>query len=509
MARIVTDFIEENYLVRPDKVLFSDSNSSVTVSEFRNTSLKIANQIINTGLFRKPVALYMDKSVEQLETFMGVAYSGNFYTPMDTAMPVERAINIFNVLEPKLVIAQKKYKDLMEGIGPNIPIIYFEDICEIEIDEKNVYQVQYKIIDSDPLYVLFTSGSTGIPKGVVVSHKSVVSYANWVVRTFKIDEKTVFGNQTPFYFSMSVLDIFATLKSGATMYIIPKILFSFPVKLMEYIIEKKINTIYWVPSALCLVANLKALGIRDISCLEKVMFAGEVMPTKQLNMWMNALPNTLFANLFGPTEATDISNYYIVDRKLSDDEPVPIGKACNNVDILILDENDILVEENGIMGELCIRGSILAYGYYNNIEKTKESFVQNPLNLFYPETIYRTGDLVHINEYGELIYDGRKDFQIKHMGHRIELGEIETAVSSINDIDANFCNYDVNNKEIVLFYCGRLDKESVYDEIKNKIPSYMVPTKIIKLNRMLLNGNGKIDRKNIFRRYIEGDLNGK
>lgn len=362
--------------------------------------------------------------------------------------------------------------------------------------------VRQSMIDTDPLYALFTSGSTGVPKGAVVSHRNVINYASWYKETFDINEMTQFGSQTPFYFSMSVSDVYSTIIAGATLHIIPKKLFTFPIQLIEYMNKKEINTIYWVPSALCIVANLKVLNYADLKYVDKVLFAGEVMPTKQLNYWIDKLPNAMFANLFGPTETTDICTYYIVDRQFEDDEVLPIGKACQNCDVFLLDENNQEVLDDR-EGELCVRGSFLALGYYNNEEKTKEAFVQNPLNTSYPEMIYRTGDLVKYNERGELVYITRKDFQIKHMGYRIELGEIEAAVNSLEKIQNCAVIYDEIKDKIVLIYTGKIDDKGIMDGISHKIPHYMYPNVIVKKKVMPYNQNGKIDRKWLKSHYEE------
>ena len=277
------------------------------------------------------------------------------------------------------------------------------------------------------------------------------------------------------------------------MHIIPQKCFTFPVMLTRYIAEHKINTILFVPTILCRVADMGLLDKVDISCLKTVCYAGEVMSAKYLNMWMRTLPDALFANLYGPTEATDISVYYIVNRKFKDSEPVPIGRPCANMDVFILNDNDNPVS-SGEIGELCIRGSSLSYGYYNNPEKTAEVFVQNPLNSSYPEKIYRTGDLAHYNENGEIMYDGRKDFQIKHSGHRIELGEIETAVSSLEGIERCCCLHDVAQDKLVLFYCGTLTPEDIRKKLADMLPDYMLPNVSVNLEDMPLNLNGKIDR---------------
>ena len=277
------------------------------------------------------------------------------------------------------------------------------------------------------------------------------------------------------------------------MHVIPQMLYAFPIRLLEYIRDHSINTIFWVPTVLSHVADLDLLDKCDIDCLDKVLFAGEVMPARQLNAWIRRLPNATFANLYGPTEITVDCTYYIVDRKIRDDESVPIGHACMNTDILVLNDKDEQVEINE-KGELCVRGSSLSLGYYNNPEKTAAAFVQNPLNKLYHELIYRTGDIVHYNERSELIYDGRIDSQIKHTGHRIELGEIETAVSSNPNIFSNCCMHEAVKDQLVLFYVGDIETDALRKYLSRLIPEYMIPNVYHRLNQMPLNMNRKIDR---------------
>lgn len=461
---------------------------------------KVGTQLLELNTKRKPIAVLMDKNVESLTCFFGVVYSGNFYVVIDSLMPRDRIETIFETLQPVALISDESHKELSQSLHDNVYL--YENMMNCEIDEKKLMIVRQSMIDTDPLYALFTSGSTGVPKGAVVSHRNVINYASWYKETFDINEMTQFGSQTPFYFSMSVSDVYSTIIAGATLHIIPKKLFTFPIQLIEYMNKKEINTIYWVPSALCIVANLKVLNYADLKYVDKVLFAGEVMPTKQLNYWIDKLPNAMFANLFGPTETTDICTYYIVDRQFEDDEVLPIGKACQNCDVFLLDENNQEVLDDR-EGELCVRGSFLALGYYNNEEKTKEAFVQNPLNTSYPEMIYRTGDLVKYNERGELVYITRKDFQIKHMGYRIELGEIEAAVNSLEKIQNCAVIYDEIKDKIVLIYTGKIDDKGIMDGISHKIPHYMYPNVIVKKKVMPYNQNGKIDRKWLKSHYEE------
>ena len=493
---LVFDYLENSYAKYPDKIAYADENKSMDYKTLREHTYHIASVIADKGYFKKPVAIFLDKSVECIAAFLGTAYSGNFYSPLDTKMPEARIEKIMTTLQPQIVITDRAHAEVVKNFAGNADILIYEDMCEEEIDERLVKGTISKVLDTDVLYVLFTSGSTGNPKGVIISHRALVDFVEWGTKYLGIDDSYVFGNQTPFYFSMSVFDIYMTLKNGATMHVIPKEKFSFPAKLMEELYDKKINTLFWVPSALTMVSALNALNCPHLPELKNVFFGGEVMPMKQLNKWRKEYPDVRYINFYGPTEVTDTCTIYEVNREFENTETLPMGFACENMDVFLLDENDKLVAD-GEIGEVCVRGTGLAYGYYNAPDKTAEAFVQNPLNKVYPETIYRTGDLAQINQYGEFVYAGRKDFQIKHMGHRIELGEIETAVLSVNEVESGCCLYDDKRSRIVLFYTGDIEEKALMDKIKDLVPSYMMPNKHYHLEEMPKNLNGKIDRQKL------------
>lgn len=502
MRSNVTYWLDESAHRYPNKFAFVDEKKSITFAELQVNANAIACRLQKKGLFKRPIAIYMEKSVDMLVAFMGVAYSGNFYSPIDVHMPEKRVMKILEILKPNLIITTGGLTENLANYSYRGDILLIEELDESIGQDEKICKIRDKSIDTDLLYVLFTSGSTGVPKGVTITHRSVIDYIDWVTETFHITQRDVFGNQAPFYFDNSILDIYSTIKSGATMYIIPQNLFAQPVLLLEFLKAKKINTIFWVPSALIIISKLKAFRNVDISdILERVIFCGEVMPNKQLNIWRNFLPKVQYANLYGPTEITDACTYYIVDRDFADDEPLPIGVPMANTDIFVLNEQNELVTGDEI-GELCVRGTALSMGYYGNLEKTKEVFVQNPLNSFVPEIIYRTGDLVKYNSYGELVFLSRKDFQIKHMGHRIELGEIETAVSSLEEISLCCCLYDERRQRIILFIEENLDRPYINSKLSRLVPEYMLPGKVIVLDKMPFNDNGKIDRS-VLRGMIE------
>ena len=501
MLNNITEWLDETAARLPEKIGYADAEKEWSFREIRETALRVAGRMAEAGLFRAPVAIYMEKRVEVLACMFAAAYSGNFYTPIDVRMPESRVAKIIEILKPRWIITREGLRETAAGFCPKgTELCCFEELAAEapgeEARREAAFRQRDRSIDTDLLYVLFTSGSTGTPKGVTISHRSVIDYIESLVEIIPFSQEDVFGNQAPFYFDNSITDIYTAMKIGATMRIIPEDLFSWPALLLDHIEEKGINSLFWVPTALCHIARMRGLKNRDLrGKVKKVFCCGEVMPVKQLNYWRKNLPEAFYANLYGPTEITDVCTVYVVDREFSDEEALPIGKPMRNSDVFLLDEeNRLIADEQGGSGEICVRGTCLSRGYYRNPEKTAAAFVQNPLNDAYPERIYRTGDIGRYNEYGEIMYLSRKDFQIKHLGFRIELGEIETAVSSLPEMGLNCCLYDEKRSRIVLFTEGTFQLEELTPRLKALLPDYMIPTRLICLEQMPLNVNGKIDR---------------
>lgn len=502
MAINLIEAFEETVELYPDKLAVFDANSDFTFSALRIKAGILSfhiNQEI--GIINSPVAIYLPKSNDCLTAFIATLYSGNCYVPLDTKNPVSRIRSIIEVLEPSCIITNNENISKLTEAGLDHIIINIDDInFSKPIDPVDDYK---NCIDTDPAYIMHTSGSTGIPKGVVISHKSIFDYIFWLIDTFNITENEKIGNQAPFVFDNSTLDIYLMMFTGASLYLIPDQFFIFPVELVKYLNEHEINFIFWVPTALINVANMNGLKDQNLNSLRKVLFCGEVMPTKHLNYWINQLnKDVLYANLYGPTEITDACAFYIIDRKFEDDDVLPIGRPCRNTDILILNSKNEACKP-GDQGELCVRGTSLASGYYKNFDKTKAAFVQNPLNKSYPEIIYRTGDVVYLNENEEIMFVGRKDFQIKHMGYRIELGEIEHIVlQTFNNIYACVL-YDNTLNEIIVIYEAEdeISPKTFRLRLKEPLPNYMMPKKFIKIDSLPKNASGKIDRNLLKKTY--------
>ena len=478
----------------PDKTAVDDTEEQISFIELKESACKIAGQIETIGVKNKPIGVYIPKSAKAVQAFAGISLSGNFYVPLDTKSPDNRITTILDDLDPAAVVTDFAHYEHLQQIC-KCTVWVIEEMLKEEVTEKSLESYLNGPIDTDPVYTIFTSGSTGKPKGVVISHRGVTDYIDWAIDTFHITENSTIGNQAPFYFDNSTLDIYLMYATGATLVIVPEMLFAFPADLVDFVNKKKISFVFWVPSVLINVANMDILETKKPEYLKSVFFAGEVMPNKHLNYWRRHLPDCRYVNLYGPTEITVDCTYYVVEREFSDDEPLPIGFPCRNSDVLILTDRKRLAKQ-GEQGELCVRGSSLALGYYNHPEKTEASFIQNPLHSHYPETIYCTGDIVYENELGEIMYVGRGDAQIKHNGYRIELGEIEQAVLGTQLADNCCAVYDQVHKMIMLFYQAKTDVRSLdfRKALSTRIPKYMLPSSFTRVEEIKTNHNGKTDR---------------
>lgn len=502
MQNNVMDYLNDIVELKPDKIAYSDGTDSFSFRDTYNISRSIASYIANCDLYRAPVVVFMRKHPREILTFFGVITAGCFYIPVDEEMPAVRVQLILDNVKSGLIICDDDTKDKVAQFKTDAKVVTYNEIYNTQANDERLAYIHDHALDTDPIYIVFTSGSTGVPKGVCACHRSVLDYIEQLSETLGFNENTVFGNQTPLYFDAFLKEVYPTLKFGATTYLIPKSLFMMPIKLLEYMNDKKINTICWVVSALTMISAYGAFDKVKPEYLHTIAFGSEVFPIKQFNIWKNVLPNASFTNLYGPTEGTGMCCFYHVNREFKDGEAIPIGRPFKNTEILLLSDDNKLVTD-GEPGEICIRGTGVTLGYYNNPDKTAECFVQNPLNTAYPEIIYRTGDIGKLNESGELVFVSRKDYQIKHMGHRIELGEIEAAVNSVNLVKMSGCIYDNESGKIVLFYVGDVDKKEMVLELRKKLPRYMIPNSINIIEDMPFTANGKINRKELMNIYKE------
>ena len=496
----VIEYFEQGALLKcPGKTAIHDRGVAFTFAQIERFAKNCAAFIQQTiGTTGKPVPVFLPKSTQSIVADLGILYSGNAYANLDVKSPQLRLKGMLENLDPRVIVTSSQYSETLCALGvPPEKLLFIEQamIDEVRYNNAELLRRLETLIDTDPYCFIHTSGSTGIPKGVALNHRNTIDFVDWAFERLCLDGSEVMGSLAPIVFDAYTLEFCTMLAKGATLVVVPEHLAAFPVKLVEFITTEPINFLFWVPTIMVNIANQNLLDTVPLDRITKVFFIGEVFPTKQFNYWRRKLPQALFVNLYGPIEITGACTYFIANRELGEDEKLPVGFPCKNTDILILNDEE-RPAETGEPGEICVRGSSIALGYYNNPERTAKGFVQNPLNPHYPEVIYRTGDSGYRNERGEIMLLGRKDFQVKHLGYRIELGEVEHAVLQLGEIRNCCVGYNHSKKEIVLFYeCEReLTPASIRERLSALLPKYMLPTAFRWMEAMPRNANGKIDR---------------
>lgn len=522
----IIDYLEKTEQRFPEKIAFADPVSEISYRDLRRLSLVYGAGFVRGTIrddiapinIENAVAFFMEKESSCLPIMFGAMYAGAFYSFIDVRQTKERTLSIVSCIEPGIIITNDENREnideILKGSKFAQRVIDIEDMKAFsekalgssvtgsdfalgEKDESALCKRRNALTDTLPLYVNFTSGSTGMPKGVAVSHKSVIDFIEVFTKTFNITDADTIANQAPFDFDVSVKDIYSGLFTGAKVVLIPRPYFSNPSVLMDYLCDKKVTTLVWAVSAMCFVSIMNGLEYKTPETINKIMFSGELMPVKQLNKWKKFLPDAMYVNLYGPTEITCNCTYQILDCEYEKGDVIPIGIPFENEKVFLLDDNDRLITEPGIEGEICVCGTCVAIGYYKDKEKTDAVFMQNPLNDRYYERMYRTGDLGKIDEEGRFVYTSRKDFQIKHMGQRIELGDIENSAMTIDGVQRACCLYDDKKKKILLYYVGEAEKDFVSGKLHDILPAFMIPGKTTKIDEFPLNKNGKIDRKEL------------
>ncbi|OUP64348.1 D-alanine--poly(phosphoribitol) ligase [Pseudoflavonifractor sp. An176] len=490
----ILEYLERSAQLFPEKPALVDERQSITFTQALEDSRRVGSSLALSLAKGQPVAVYMEKSVKNLCAFWGIVYAGGFYVSFNTQLPTSRLQQMQSVLQAPFVITDEEHRAALEEVFPPHRILLYQDLVKSTVDRALLAQIRQRHVDTAPLYANFTSGSTGVPKAVVVGHRSTLDFIDHFCPIFSITQKDVIANQAPFDFDVSVKDIYSALATGATLVLVPRPLFSQPQQLLDFLCEHRATTLIWAVSALCLITTVHGLDYRTPETVNKVLFSGEVMPAKHLKIWMEHLPRAQFVNLYGPTEITCNCTYHIIDRERSYPDGIPMGQAFPNEDVFLLDGDDQLVTSPNVVGEVCVRGSALALGYYRNPDQTAAAFPNNPLNPCYPERIYRTGDLARYSTLGELHFCGRKDFQIKHMGHRIELEEIERAVSNLPGVHRCCCVFHSEKHRLYAFYQGELTSKELRLQLLPTLPPYMIPNVFRQVDQFPLNKNGKIDR---------------
>ena len=460
MISNIMEYLDRAAQLWPDRVVLSGEDGDLTFLELRELANHVGSFLCRKGIFRQPVGIRLPRGTLSFAIALGCVAGGCWFSFLDPQMPPSRLQTILNRLQPAAVIG--------DDWAPAL-------LMEEPVDPAALADVRQKVLSCDPIYAVFTSGSTGEPKGVIGCHRGVIDYIEHFCPVLRPDQDTVFGSHAPLYVDAWLKELFPALKYGGKVVLIPQRLFSFPVQLVEFLNTHKINTLCWVVSALTGISGTGTLRLLLPEHLKTVAFASEVFPPEQLRLWREALPTVRFLNLYGPTEATGICCCHEVTG--DEEGPLPIGKPFSNTEVFLHE------------GEICIRGDQLTLGYLGD---DQGGFTSDPRG--YPGRIYRTGDLGAWNEKGQLLFLGRKDSQIKHMGYRIELGEIEAAAWKLPGVTGAGCVYLPEQKCIVLYYSGTPLPEDLRQHLRQLLSKHMVPRRIRRMEALPRTPNGKLRR---------------
>ncbi len=521
---LVQQFIEQSHTGSNSDVALSDPSCQLTWQELRSRTSRLAHCLKKNGIRRQDrVVICLQRSAWCIVAMLGILKADAIYVPMDEKAPDERMRKIIQDSNPGAVICDDKTIGRINavigltGFKPAVFLLNSTKIPPEGIGAKLVVQPQidacapsppvFENIDADIAYILYTSGSTGNPKGVMISHANIFNYIEWAADYLEITSDDVILSTAPFHFDMSVFDIYCALKTGARLAIASPGLLLFPNRLVDFMERERVTIWKGVSSLLMYIARTGALKPGRLPLLRRILFAGEVLPTRYLMDWMTCFPDKIFYNGYGPTEATGMSACYRVpDIPKRREEIIPIGKSRANTELFLLDEAGRPVAR-GEVGELCIRGAGLSPGYWNDVKKTREKFVLNPAGAA-GDRIYKTGDLCRIRADGNFEYKSRMDDQVKWMGYRIELGEIENimrAMDSVEDVTVVMTGGESDaDREIVAFVEGVSGAgiKDLINQVNCSLPGYMRPRRIIPIDRIPRNERGKVDRQELKRFHL-------
>ncbi|MFL6350474.1 MAG: amino acid adenylation domain-containing protein [Bryobacteraceae bacterium] len=521
MTYLLHHVLSETASRLPDKEAVRFEGLGLTYAQLEALTNQLAQMLRGAGVHRGDrVGIYVHKSLAAVIAVFGAMKAGAIYVPLDANAPAKRSAYIARNCEIKVLVTSGQVSGLIDLLSEATPVqavILTDDQQGADLPNhlRTVTWAEVKrqpdvsisssaATDTDLAYILYTSGSTGDPKGVMISHRTILTFINWSCATFQMTSAERVTSHAPLHFDLSTFDIYATLKAGGTVVLVPERLSVFPVQLADLLQNERITITYLVPSILSLMITYGKLDAHDLSGLRAVLFAGEVFQIKSLRQLAASIPNADLYNLYGPTETNVCTYYKVRPSDLTPDrtKPVPIGIACENTEVFAIDDRRQLVTEPGPEGELWVRGSCVAQGYWGDAEKTAANFVSNPFQHHFREVGYRTGDIVTLAEDGvNWIYVGRRDHMVKSRGYRIELGEIEAALHShrhVKEAAVITIPDDLIGNRIKAFVVplpgDNLSRQDLEAHCSQVLPRYMLPESFEFRDELPKTSTGKIDR---------------
>ena len=471
------------------------------------------------------VALAVAKSPAAIAAMHAVLKADGVYVPIDVTSPPQRVARILGQAGPHVLLADASSLALVEALS-DLGTLEGVHVGTLDAVGDAVRRVTPRFgpddVDAQPgdaptahragddvAHILFTSGSTGFPKGVAITHANVQAFLAWAVPYFGIEPGERLSGHPPLHFDLSTFDIYGAMAAGASLHLVPSYANVVPRALAAFITEQRLTQWFSVPSALGFLVQHGAIGHGAFPDLRRLLWCGEAMPTPTLTALMERLPHARFTNLYGPTETTIASTFHtLVDRPRSASEPVPIGLPCAGEEVWLLDD-DLTETAPGEIGQIHIGGVGLSPGYWRDEARTAEAFVSHPFDTTPGARIYRTGDLGRRDGDGRFYCLGRVDSQIKSRGYRIELGEIEAALAALGTLDAaavvavasdGFEGATICCAFVVADGADEVDLRAALSE---QLPRYMLPTRWLRLDVLPVNANGKIDRPALRRSFEE------
>jgi amino acid adenylation domain-containing protein len=517
MRLVLGDLLRDAALGHPGSIAVIDGERELTYAQLDEASAQVAHLLIELGVARGDrVGLFLEKSADAVIGLYGVLRAGAAYVPIDPHAPVERAGYIARNCGLRCLIsstAKRSTWDQLTDLAPDIEHVVALDELRDDpsaavpvsgapaIRAQSSGPVHIGVLDQDLAYILYTSGSTGEPKGVSLTHRNAMAFVSWAAEEFAVGPTDRLSSHAPFHFDLSVFDLFAAAHGAATLVLVPPRTSVFPLEVARFLREQRITVWYSVPSILTAMTTHGALGAVEAPELRTLLFAGEVFPTKHLRTLMSLLPHVRFANLYGPTE-TNVCTWYEVPP-LPDDfvEDIPIGRPITNDEVRIVTDEGRLAAP-GEAGELFVRGATVMRGYWADPERTERSLVLDPCGGAFADPVYRTGDIVREDPDGNLRYLGRRDAQIKSRGYRIELGEIETALVAhprVRECAVVAIPDELITNRIKAFVVGCVDERELVQFCGQRIPRYMIPQTFEFREHLPKTSTGKTDRRALVR----------
>lgn len=513
---LLTDSILRTAERRPDHPAFSCGSASVTYAQLVEKADQLAGLLLSRGLRKGDrVGIYLNRCLETAIAIYGILRAGGVYVPLDPNAPLKRIRFQLEDCDIRYLITQPVQKRNLDKILQEPQPLEFIIGLKLDSDLESISWEQVyslpakspnapKMVAQDLAYIMYTSGSTGLPKGMMHTHYSGLSYAQLTAKTYDLHEGDRFGNHSPIHFDISTLGYFTAPLVGATTVIFSDAYIKMTASLSQLIEQEALTVWYSVPLALIQLLHRGVLEERTVEKLRWVLFAGEVFPTKYLRELMKRWPQARFSNIYGPAEVNQCT-YFHLDTPPETDDPIPIGQVWENTQMLILNEREEAVKSGGT-GELLIRSATMMQGYWKRPDLTEKGFYRRELIPGFRETFYRTGDLVRQDEEGLLHFLGRKDQQIKTRGYRVELEAVEHQLGALEAVkEAAIFPYRNGAEETMIIGAVTLHngqdiaEKQLIASLKEHLPWYALPQSIFTLKDFPRTGTEKIDRPELSR----------